>query len=97
MSEESKIIYRPDGSLSTLVGKDAVELMRVQTIIQGIKMHVRTNGRMQITRGFGIMKLLGMATQYTGQKYKRTEAEKAMADLNVWFQTMKSALPTETR
>jgi hypothetical protein len=38
-----------------------------------------------------------MATQCTGQTYKRTEIERARADLKVWIATMKSALPTETK
>lgn len=91
------ITYNKDGSLSSLVGREAVELMRVQTIIMGIKMHVQSGGKMQITRGMGIMKLLEMAYTYTGKTYKRKQAEDAMNDLNVWFQTMKSTIPTETR
>ena len=81
------------GELSALVGRDAVALMRVQTILMGIKMHVKSGGRMMITRGMGITKLLALASQYTGNKYKRTETEKALDELNVWFQTMKSSLP----
>lgn len=93
---EPSITYRKDGSLSTLNGKEAVDLMRVQTIIMGIKMHVSSGGRMQITRGMSIMKLLGLAFQYSGNKYKRTECEKAIADLQVWFNNMKSTIPEET-
>ena len=97
MIEKAEIHYNPDGSLSALIGPDAIELMRVQSIIQGIKLHIKSGGRMMITRGMGITKLLALATTYTGKKYKRTEGEQAMQDLNVWFQTMKSSIPTITK
>jgi len=35
-----------------------------------------------------------MATTYTGVKYKRTEWEKAVSDLKVWLETMKSTIPS---
>jgi hypothetical protein len=34
-----------------------------------------------------------MVTKYTGKKYKRTQHEQARADLQVWIETMKAALP----
>lgn len=91
------IVYNKDGSLAALHGKDAVHLMRVQTIISGIRMNIATNGRMQLTRGAGITKLLALAGQYTGKTYKRTQRQEAMDDLKVWFDTMKAALPHEVR
>jgi len=97
MTDDSKIIYRADGSLSALVGKDAVSLMRVQTVITGIKMNIQTGGKMQLTRGATITNLLKIAGQYTGKTYKRSQKQEAIDDLIVWFQTMKSALPEETR
>lgn len=94
---DDKIVYNKDGSLSALHGKDAVSLMRVATIICCLKMAIATNGRMILTRGATPTRLLQMATEYTGQKYKRTEKERAIQDLKVWMETMKSALPTEVR
>lgn len=90
------IFYNPDGTLNALVGKDAVHLMRVQTIISGLRINIETNGRMMITRGYGPKRLLALASEYTGKKYKVTEKQKAMDDLKVWFTTMKSALPETT-
>lgn len=92
---DDKIVYNKDGSLSALVGKDAVHLMRVQTIISGLRMNIATGGRMVLTRGATPTKLLALAGEYTGKKYKRTQKEEAMADLQVWFNTMKAALPHE--
>lgn len=94
------ITYRPDGSLSSLSGKEAVDLMRVQTIISGIAMNLKTGGKMQITRIATIGNLLKMATEYTGKKYSsRNDGDKqcAMIDLQLWFELMKSTIPTETR
>lgn len=93
----SEIIYNKDGSLSTLVGKDAVSLMRVQTIITGIRMNIQTGGKMQLTRAATITNLLKMAGEYTGKKYTRNQKEQAMADLQEWFTEMKAALPQSTR
>lgn len=93
MPEESKIVYRKNGELSALVGKDAVQLMRVRTIISGLKMAAHG---MVLTRGATATKLLKMATEYTGQTYKRTERERAIEDLETWFKTMRDALPQET-
>ena len=92
-----KIVYNKDGSLAALHGKDAVHLMRVQTIISGLRMNIATGGRMMLTRGATVTKLLALAGEYTGKKYKRTEKEQAMADLQVWFNEMRAALPQEVR
>jgi hypothetical protein len=43
----------------------------------------------------GIKKMLGMATQYTGRKYKTSEAGQAIDDLHHWVTCMVSALPIE--
>lgn len=94
---DSEIIYNKDGSLSSLVGKDAVSLMRVQTIITGIRMNIQTGGKMVLTRDATITRLLQMAGEYTGKKYKRSQKEQAMADLQKWFEEMKAALPQSTR
>ncbi len=94
---EPHITYAKDGSLRSLVGRDAVSLMRVATIISGIKMNIATGGQMILTRGATITKLLTMATEYTGQKYgprKAGEKERAIKDLEVWLQTMKSTIPS---
>jgi hypothetical protein len=38
-----------------------------------------------------------MCERYTGKKYKRGQHDEARADLKVWIETMKSAIPTEVR
>lgn len=99
MTTQPLITYNKDGSLCSLEGADAMQLMRVQTIISGIAMNLATGGQMQLTRGVTITKLLTMATEYTGKKYSaRNDSEKqcAMMDLQVWFNLMKSTIPTTT-
>jgi hypothetical protein len=95
MPNDSKIQYDKDGQAIGFHGKDAVEVFRVATLASSIKMFGRTG--MMPTRGMTGAKMLKMAEQYTGKKYKRGQYEQAAADLSTWVQTMKAALPSETR
>ena len=48
------------------------------------------------TRGVTITKMLQFASTYTGKDYGRgnvTKAQAAAADMTVWIETMRSALP----
>lgn len=87
----AEITLRPDGTVASYNGFDAVSLFRVKTIIMGIKMH-RDHG-MILTRGATITKLFKMSEEYTGQKYKRGEHNRAIADLQNWHSIMLSAMP----
>jgi hypothetical protein len=91
------ITYNKDGSLSSLSGREAVDLMRIQSCIMGIRLHIESEGRIQITRGMGIMKLLKIAESYTKKSYKRTQGDAAITDLSHYFQLLKSTIPTETK
>lgn len=75
------------------VGTDATSLYRVNMIKVSIKLWIKTG--MMPTRGIGIKKMLSMAEQYTGRKYKTSEAAYAVEDLHNWVTTMISALPIE--
>lgn len=100
MTDEPKIIYNPDGSLSTLVGREAVDLMRLQTVISGIRMNIQTGGKMQLTRSATISNLIKIAETYTKKKYnfrKAADKQQAMDDLTDYFNLLKSTIPTETR
>lgn len=89
--------YYSDGSLACASGFEAVDCVRVAHLIMGIKMLHKTGGRLIPTRGFTMKRGLTMASQYTGRAYKRTEVEKALADLKVWLETMKSTIPVQER
>lgn len=81
------------GEATSYVGRDATELYRVNMIKVSIKLWMKTG--MMPTRGVTITKLLKMAEQYTGRKYKKSEAAYAVEDLHNWVSTMVSALPIE--
>lgn len=93
---EPEIQYNKDGSLRALIGREAVDLMRVQTIISGIRMNIATGGKLMLTRGATITRLLQLAGEYTGKSYKRSEKQEAMDDLRVWFNNMKSTIPEKS-
>lgn len=92
MPDNSEIGYNKKGDAVSFVGRDAVEVFRVATLKSAIAL--LSKGIMP-TRGLTMKKALAMAKQYTGQDYKRGEHERAMQDLTVWIQTMKSAIPTK--
>jgi len=73
-------------------GTDAVTLFKALALATGIRLLSRG---IRPRPGWTMTKALAAATVYTGQKYKRTEHERAQADLRTWIETMKSALPTE--
>jgi hypothetical protein len=87
------IRYNEKGEAVTFDGPDAVEVFRVAVLMQAIGL---LSKGIKPTRGLTMKKALLIAKEYTGQDYKRTEFERARADLKVWLETMKSAIPTET-
>ena len=87
------LIRIKDGKCVAFVGPDAMRYIQAETLASALKLYVNSNGRIIPTRGFGITKMLELATQYTGKKYKRSEATKAAEDVKVWADEMKAALP----
>lgn len=87
------ITYNQKGQAVSFSGPDAVECYRVALLMQSLSLMSKG---IKPTRGFTWKKAFAMAKTYTGQDYKRSEWEKAKADLKVWLETMKSAIPTET-
>jgi len=90
---ESKIVYSQGGGI-TFVGPDAVNFYRAAALASSLGLYAKCG--MIPTRGVTITKMLAIASEYTGKKYKRGDAAKAEADVRIWVQTMKAALPTET-
>ena len=92
---ESKITYDREGQATAFVGPDAVAVFQAAALATGIRLMAKG---IRPHRSWTSMKVaLAQATRYTGQAYKRTEHERACADLKTWIETMKSALPTEVR
>lgn len=59
-------------------GENAVDAFRIRTLSSALKL---LSVGITPTRGLTMTRALGMATQYTGQKYKRTEVQRARDDL----------------
>jgi hypothetical protein len=76
-----------------LVGPDAVALFRVAALASVLGLLSKGISPM---RGLTVKRALEIAKEYTGRTYKRTEIERARADLRVWIETMKLALPRES-
>lgn len=90
MSQGSHIVA--DGSqVRAYVGKDAVEFARVRMLRSSLIIWQKTG--MIPTRGVTVTRMLGMCHAYTGKSYKRGEVPAAVADLEVWLNTMNAALP----
>jgi len=89
-NQESYIVAKGNG-MTAYVGPDATEYVRAATLASMLKLFAKT-GIVPTRRVSGSM-LLKMATRYTGKTYKRGQHETAAADVKVWADTMKCALP----
>lgn len=85
----SEIIFSPGST--TFYGPDAVHLFRALTLRNSIQLYAKTG--LTPCKGMGITKMLSLSTEFTNQKYKRTQAPQAISDLTIWIETMRSALP----
>lgn len=79
---------------TTFTGPDAVSLFRAIQIKGALKMW---KVGLKATRGIRLKDLLGMAGEYTGKTYKKSDLDTAIADLVQWIEAMKAALPVETK
>lgn len=73
-------------------GHDAVHLYRAAVLRSSLKL---LQAGIRPTRGVTMTKALQMVAEYTGKTYKRTQSNNAIADLTIWIETMKSAIPVE--
>ena len=87
---QSSIVYNSNGDAVCFDGPDAVALYRAATLWSAIGLLQKG---IQPTRGFTMAKALKMATGLTGKPYKRTQSEAARADVKIWMDAMKAALP----
>lgn len=92
---ESSIGYNEKGEAVSFVGADAITCYKAAMLKSHIGLYQKCG--MIPTRGFGISKMLAAANAILGTKYKRTQLDACREHLGVFVQTMKSALPTETR
>ena len=92
---ESRIETR-NGNAVGFIGPDATNLFRAVMLRASIKLYAETG--MKPTRGVGMRQMLDMASGYSGKLYKgKADLARAAADLDIWINAMKSALPTVER
>jgi hypothetical protein len=91
MSNDDSYVQRSPGGSVAFVGPDAIRLARAISLRSAIRLH-RQSGLIP-TRGMTITVLFKQATQFTMKSYKRGEHQRAIDDLTVWIDAMKSAMP----
>jgi hypothetical protein len=57
------------------------EAYRLVALKQALKIHVMTQGRMKLTRTATPTRMLQMASEYTGKRYRRGQQDQALADI----------------
>ena len=68
--------------MQTLTGP-AIDFFRLITVIKAIEIHIKTDGKMMLTRVATPSNLRAIATEFTGKGYPRSRKglETALADL----------------
>lgn len=82
-----------DANSITFAGPDAVHMYRALSLMNAIALHKKSG--LIPNRGMGIMKMFERAKEFTGKTYKRGEHDRAIDDLHVWIQVMRSSLPID--
>jgi len=86
---DSEIVAGKSGI--TFAGPDAVALYQAIAVRSGINLYAKTG--MKPNRMWTPTAMLATAGRICGKTYRRGEYARADADLTVWIETMKSALP----
>jgi len=90
--QESHITISSGGI--TFSGDDAMRLFNAVTLRAGLRL---LQHGIRPAKGWTVTRGLAMATALTGKPYKRSQIDKARADLQIWIDTMRAALPVEHR
>ena len=94
MTTESKLTYDAKGNAVGFIGPDAVALFQVAALSSGLGL--MKHGIKPHRSWTSLRAALAKASMYTGVQYQgKKDIERARADLKVWIETMKSALPKE--
>jgi hypothetical protein len=93
--DDSRVVYDNEGKAIAFIGYDGTRLFQAITLYEGIGL--LSKGVMP-AEGWTMHGALKTVTaMFTGRKYNRTEWQQARADLKVWIENMKLALPMEIR
>ena len=87
---DSEIIHHAGGG-TTLAGPDAVALYRATALWSALGLYART--QMKVNRAWTPTAMLKAAGTITGKTYKRGQYGQARADLKIWMDEMRDALP----
>jgi len=95
MTEDSHIELRKGST--TFVGPDATKLFATKMIQSAIDLYLKTG--IKVNRAYTPTAMLAAASRTTGKTYPRGKLglEQASADLGLWIEAMKSALPIERK
>ena len=88
--QESHIQSHASGAMS-FVGAEATKLYSATVLKSAIKLFAKTG--IKVNRAYTPGAMLAAAGQITGKKYKRSQYQQAIDDLQVWCDTMSAALP----
>ena len=78
---------------TTFAGPDATKLYQAMVLKSSLKLYAATG--MIPTRGVTITRMLTLAGSFCGKTYKRGDARQAAADLQIWIDAMKCAIPIQ--
>lgn len=94
--DNSEIVHHRGGT--TIKGPDAMRYFHGVQVQHAITLYIKTQGRIIVTRGATISRLLALATTFTSKQYKNTPAGRMEAekDMQNWTATMRAALPERT-
>jgi hypothetical protein len=84
------IIHHSGGGIS-FNGPDAVNLFRATALWSALGLYAKTG--IKPNRAWTPTVMLKMAGEYSGKTYKRGQHDQARADVKVWMDAMKAALP----
>ena len=89
---DAEITFHKSGGV-TYAGRDAVEAVAMLYLWSSLKLWAETG--IIPTRGYGITKMLGRATGWTGKKYPRSKvgALAAADDCKILADELKAAIP----
>jgi len=76
---------------TTFVGPDATHLFAAMTLRSAMNLYIKV--KVQVNRAYTPKNMLLTASRFTGKTYKRGQLKQAAADLHVWIEAMKSAMP----
>lgn len=87
---ESYIQHDENGRATSFIGPDATNLVRLHYVASGLRMYAKFG--MLLTRGATPTKLLKMAAEVTGKRYKRGEYIKAADDVDALVKEYRASI-----